>query len=99
MDIDPVAVDFRHCDFLANSRRYPGEDNVQLRSGRILTRSLRDWEMRKCWTAPTPVHFDGARKSRMCPKTCRSAQPIISKFYSLRRIPNCIASHSDRYHP
>jgi hypothetical protein len=25
-------------------------------------------------------------------KSCRSAQPPISKFYSLRAIPNCIAS-------
>jgi len=31
-------------------------------------------------------------------KPCRSAQLCISKFYSLRTIPNCIASRLDRYH-
>jgi hypothetical protein len=32
-------------------------------------------------------------------KSCRSAQLEISKLYSLRAIPNCIASKWDRYHP
>jgi hypothetical protein len=49
MDIDPVAADFRHCDFLAISRRFPGQDYVHFVSGGILPRSLRRWEMRKWW--------------------------------------------------
>jgi len=32
-------------------------------------------------------------------KSCRGAQPRISKLYSLRTIPNRIASRWDRYHP
>jgi hypothetical protein len=40
MDVDPVAVDFRHGDF-------PAKTMCILRSRGILTRSNRGWEMRK----------------------------------------------------
>jgi hypothetical protein len=51
--------------------------------------------MQKRQTLPAMANFIDKRVT----KSCRSAQLKISKFYSLRTIPNCIASGWERYHP